>query len=255
MKRWISWVFALVVIGWVLPAGLCAQSKGNGGYADVILSKTGNMVTLDPKILKDRIEMFVLDNYKENHDDIQVECQNFPTDILVRANDWDVKINSKYGPVKNGANMLDVTVYSLDGVYKEFSTVARVRTYDNVVVAKRMLDRHQKITDQDLEVQRIETTRINRHFFRRETPILGKRTKQIIQKGKIIFAGMVELPPVVKRGDVVKIKIILNNVEVTALGQALQDGRLGDTIRVKNISSGKRLRAEVVDEKTVKVRL
>ncbi len=255
MKRWTIWAFAVVIFGAMLPAGLLAQEKDNGGYADVILSKTGNMVTLNPKILHDRIEMFILDNYKENHDDIEVECENFPTNILVRANDWDVKINSKYGPVKNGSNMLDVTVYSLDGVYKEFSTVARVRTYDNVVVAKRMLDRHQKITEDDLEVQRIETTKINRHFFRRETPIVGKRTKQIIQKGRIIFAGMVELPPVVKRGDVVKIKIILNNVEVTALGQALEDGRLGDTIRVKNISSGKRLRAEVVDDKTVKVRL
>lgn len=248
-------IFAAVVLVLGLLIAASAWAQGDGGYADVILSKTGNLVTLGPKIIHDRIEMYVLDNYRENHDDIVVECQNFPTDIKVRANDWDVKIDPKYGAIKNGSNLLNVTVYSLDGVYKEFNTIARVKTFDQVVVTKRMLDRHQKITEDDIQIQRVETTSFRRHFFRRDEAIVGHRTRQIIQKGKVIFANMVELPPVVKRGDVVKIKIILKNVEVTALGQALEDGRLGQMIHVKNISSGKRLKAKVINEKTVKVLL
>lgn len=251
MKR--TSIFAAVVIVCVTLVWAGAWAQEDGGYADVILSKTGNLVTLNPRMIHDRVEMYVLDNYKENHDDIVVECQNFPRDIMVRSNDWDVKIDPKYGTIKNGSNLLDVTVYSLDGVYKEFSTVARVKTFDNVIVAKRMLDRHQKITEDDIEVQRVETTSFRRHFFRRDEAVVNHRTRQVIQKGKVIFANMVELPPVIKRGDVIKIKIVLKNVEVTALGQALEDGRLGQTIHVKNISSGKRLQARVINEKTVKV--
>ncbi|NOY77240.1 MAG: flagellar basal body P-ring formation protein FlgA [Calditrichaeota bacterium] len=253
MKR--RTIFAAALIGLILLGTTHIRAQENGDYADVILSKSGNLVTLSPKIIHDRIEMYILENYKENHDDIVIECQNFPTDIMVRSNDWDVKIDPKYGAIKNGSNLLDVTVYSLGGVYKEFSTIARVKTFDQVVVAKRMLDRHQKITEDDIQIQRVETTQFRRHFFRRDEAIVGHRTRQIIQKGKVIFANMVELPPVVKRGDVVKIKIILKNVEVTALGQALEDGRLGQTIHVKNISSGKRLQAKVINEKTVKVLL
>jgi len=248
-------IFTAALIGVILWVTASTWAQENGGYADVILSKTGNLVILNSKMIHDRIEMYILENYKENHDDIVVECQNIPTDIMVRNNDWDVKINPKYGAIRNGSNLLDVTIYSLDGVYKEFSTVARVKTFDQVVVAKRMLDRHQKITEDDIQTQRVETTNFRRHFFRRDEAIVGHRTRQIIQKGKVIFANMVELPPVVKRGDVVKIKIILKNVEVTALGQALEDGRLGQTIHVKNISSGKRLQAKVINEKTVKVLL
>ncbi len=253
MKR--NSIFTAVVIAWGVLFGSGVWAQDNGGYADVILSKTGNLVTLNPKMIHDRIEMYILDNYKENHDDIVVECQNFPTDIRVRSNDWDVKVEPKYGSIKNGSNLLDVTVYSLDRIYKEFDTIARVKTFDQVVVARRLLDRHQKITEEDIQIQRVETTNFRRHFFRRDEAIVGHRTRQIVQKGKVIFANMVELPPVVKRGDVVKIKIILKNVEVTALGQALEDGRLGQTIHVKNISSGKRIQAKVINEKTVKVLL
>ena len=248
-------IFMAIVLSLAVLWATGVQAQEEGGYADVILSKRGNPVTLSTKILRDRIEMFVLNNYKENHDKIEVECRNIPADILVRGSDWDVKVNPEYSPIKNGSNLLNVTVYSLDGVYKEFSTVVRVRPFDDVIIARRMLDRHQKITEDDIGSQRVETTKFNRHFFRRDDAIIGYRTKQIIQKGKVIFASMVELPPVIKRGDVVKIEIILKNVEVTALGQALEDGRLGDTINVKNISSGKRLQARVVDEKTVKVLL
>lgn len=66
-------------------------------------------------------------------------------------------------------------------------------------------------------------------------------------------SDLVELPPLVKQGDVVMIAAESETLRVSALGQVKEKGRRGERIRVLNLDSKKEVYALVVDGTTVKV--
>ena len=63
----------------------------------------------------------------------------------------------------------------------------------------------------------------------------------------------IELPPLVKSGDIVKIVIESDGFKITTLGKAKQKGRRGEMIKVINVDSRKAIYARVLDSTCVKV--
>jgi len=240
-------VLGLLGIPWVPLFG--QQSSGAAPQGN------GKQFVVTQKMLIDRIKMFLLKNYDENHDDIQIDVDSVPEAIPVNPVDWEIQVESRYGAVKNGANSLTVTVFSRQSIYKKFVATARLRTFDDVVVAARLLNRGEKIGPKDVELKRVETTNFKRDYFTHLDEVVNLQAKQVIPAGKPIFTGMVELPDIIHRGDIVRIVVKLKNLKVTATGKALQNGHKGERIRVENMSTGKKLSAVVLDEKTVLVEL
>jgi flagella basal body P-ring formation protein FlgA len=66
-------------------------------------------------------------------------------------------------------------------------------------------------------------------------------------------ADLIELPPLVKRGDLVMIVAESNGFKITTLGEVKKTGRLGERIPVANMDSKKILQARVIDANTVQV--
>ncbi len=249
-KRNLFWRTFIVVFFLGLIPGFTPPMQAQNGQG----TPDGSF-NLTDDVIKERVEMYMLKNYKENHDDIVIECDAMPTPIPVDPIDWEVSVNAKYGTIKNGANLIEVTVYSKKEIYKKFITTARLRTFDDVVVTKRMLNRGEQIGEDDVTLERIETTNMQRGYFADVNDVIHQQTRKVISAGKPIFVGMVELPDLIKRGDVVRIVVRLKNMEVTATGKALESGHKGDKIKVQNVATGKKLSAVIIDEKTVLVEL
>ena len=64
---------------------------------------------------------------------------------------------------------------------------------------------------------------------------------------------MVERPPAVNRGDMVTILAESGGLRVTVPGRTLEKGHLGESIRVQNVMSQKKIYARVVNSNIVKV--
>ena len=62
-----------------------------------------------------------------------------------------------------------------------------------------------------------------------------------------------EEPPVVKSRDPVRLTVRVGGLRITALGEALQDGRVGQNIRVRNVDSNKMVTGRVLDRGLVEV--
>lgn len=62
-------------------------------------------------------------------------------------------------------------------------------------------------------------------------------------------------PPVIRRGDRVTLSARVGAVVASVEAESLQDGRVGDTVRVKNLQSGKVQPARVVSAGQVEVLL
>jgi flagella basal body P-ring formation protein FlgA len=63
----------------------------------------------------------------------------------------------------------------------------------------------------------------------------------------------VDLPPVVRKGDVVQVLAESAQLKITTQGVAQENGGVGQKIQVMNVASKKNVLARIIDAQTVKV--
>jgi flagella basal body P-ring formation protein FlgA len=88
-----------------------------------------------------------------------------------------------------------------------------------------------------------------------ETPRteLAKREPSDIRTAARIEPTKVKEEPLVKARDLVRIVAVVGSAQVVAGGEAQQDGKLGDIIRVRNTDSNRIVNARIESRDTVKV--
>jgi flagella basal body P-ring formation protein FlgA len=147
-----------------------------------------------------------------------------------------------------------------NGNCKEMLVQAFVRTFENVLLARKDLKRGEvmgsteKIFDSFL-IEKIETTFLRDDFVSDARAILGKRVRKLIKKGEVIFESYFEDLPLVKAGEKVRVIAKVGNVKVETFGIAKADGKLNDFIRILNPASGKLFDARIVNRGVVEVEI
>jgi flagella basal body P-ring formation protein FlgA len=82
--------------------------------------------------------------------------------------------------------------------------------------------------------------------------VIGARTKKALNVGQILTQNDLCL---VCKGDVVTIVGVSNGLSVTTQATALQDGTLGDDVKVQNLQSKRVLTAQITAVKRVEIKL
>jgi len=129
----------------------------------------------------------------------------------------------------------------------------KVEAMIDVVVNKRALGRYQPITDEDLDLQSMDLANLASDVILDPEAVIGKRTVRAIPADTVLRTDLVELPPLVRRGDIVTLVAESESLKVTTLGEVRKAGRLGERVQVVNVDSGKVLFGRVIDAKTVRV--
>jgi flagella basal body P-ring formation protein FlgA len=137
--------------------------------------------------------------------------------------------------------------------YKRVWATATIEIFTNVVVTKKPLGRHKPITEDDIEIRKMDLAQLPSGVITDPEVILGQRTRRAIGSHTVLRSNLVEFPPLVKRGDVVVILAETGGLKITTLGQVKKKGRFGERIPVMNFDSKKVLYARVLDSNTVKV--
>ena len=102
-----------------------------------------------------------------------------------------------------------------------------------------------KTADIDLLQSRGKTVSAPEH-------IIGARSKKALNAGQIVTQSDLCL---VCKGDVVTIAGVSNGLSVTTQATALQDGTLGDDVRVQNLQSKRIVTAQITAVKRVEIKL
>jgi len=145
-------------------------------------------------------------------------------------------------------------VFDVDGRFqKTIRATARIEALAPVVVAARPIGRLKPITSDDLEMKKMDLAELPVGVMTEADDIIGKRARRNIDAGDILRPDLIEMPPLVRRGDLVVIVAESEGFKVTATGEAKSDGLRGEQVNVVNLDSNKRFSARVVDKKTVRV--
>jgi len=125
--------------------------------------------------------------------------------------------------------------------------------FEDIICTTRPLERNHIIERRDVELRSRNVSKVKDTYYTRIEDIVGKRIKRKAGNGEIIFSSIIEIPPLIYKGNKVTIIAESNALIIKTTGIAQSDGYPGEQIRVKNAMSHKIIQATVVDETTVKV--
>lgn len=122
------------------------------------------------------------------------------------------------------------------------------------VISTRVLRRGIPISANDLEVIELPTTRLTSGHYSKISDLIAMEPNQTIPKGTLVSVNMVDTPKLVKKGEKVTILFNSNGLTVSNEGESLENGELGQRIKVFLPKSNKVIEGIVDSRSVIKVR-
>ena len=123
---------------------------------------------------------------------------------------------------------------------------AQVKLTQRVVVAARALVRGQRLSAQDLRIDERDVGTLRDGVIHDPAEVAGYLMTRPLAAGRVLQAGALQAPTLVERGRRVRMAVHNQGVRITMTGLALEDGALGETVRVRNPASQRVVEGMVV---------
>lgn len=140
-----------------------------------------------------------------------------------------------------------------DRVRKNMSVRGKLEVLLPIAVTTTEIRKGTIITDGDITMAIRDVSKIKNPCLNQQQ-ILGKRAVRTLRPGRAVALNHVEFPPVVRKGELVKMVVLSSGMMITATGIAKKDGRIDETIKVQNTSSNKTVYCRVAAPGIVEVR-
>lgn len=134
-----------------------------------------------------------------------------------------------------------------DGQGWEVSVTAKPDIYLPVWVAKSTLERGKLVAPDDIELKKKNISTAQGGYITDPDEIVGLTVKRRIRGLQVVIPSQLEQPILVTRGQQVLMIAEQDGIEARMPGEALKNGRKGELIKVKNLSS-KRTVTAIVDD-------
>ncbi|WP_105254920.1 flagellar basal body P-ring formation chaperone FlgA [Pseudoalteromonas sp. T1lg75] len=128
----------------------------------------------------------------------------------------------------------------------------RIDKLSPIVVANSHIARGQIIAATDVSTELRPQHFVRARYVEAPDLVIGSRSKRTIRQGLPINLNQLCM---VCKGDSVTIVAKINGLTIKTSGEALEDGGLGENIRVRNRKSGRLLSAQVTAVETVAVNI
>ena len=119
--------------------------------------------------------------------------------------------------------------------------------------AARAIARDEALTDADIEIVDDEWPSVALARLPVQDEIVGLKARRNIAAGEALTSAVLDVPPLVRSGDVVTVTATVGAVQVTGAATASNSGQRGDVIRVTPRPNGRPLRARITGQSTVEV--
>lgn len=127
----------------------------------------------------------------------------------------------------------------------------KVSLFVTVPVARRDMKAGQIVTRDDIAVNRVAQDGRRRIDPVNVDDLIGKEIKRAVRAGQNISTNDVQTQVMVAKGKLVTLNFSKGNIMLSAKGKALENGGLGDSVRVMNLQSKSVVQGTVTGPETV----
>lgn len=181
--------------------------------------------------------------------EITLNGKNFPI-LLPAGSEWEISFDDvDFSP--------DSKIFAAQAVVKaddETQTVGlkgKVQTFVFVPTARHALVSGQIVTESDVFMKKTPQERARRQKITPLSDLIGKEIKRSVRAGQAVDDSDVRVRPMVTKGKTVTLSFVKGGIMLSAQGKALENGGLGDTVRVLNTQSKSVVRGTVAGPETI----
>lgn len=212
-----------------------------------------NSITIEGDQIKKIVSDFIRQNMTDTRTHMTIKDIRVPQKIVLPGGRVRYEVASAPRGDSVGTFGVAVTFRVNESYEKKIWVTVTIEALVDAVVTVRALGRYRPIIAEDVTVRRIDLSDLPANVISDPDEVIGKRTRRAIHSNQVLSSDLVELPPLVKRGDLVTIVAQIDGLKITALGQVKKKGRQGERIPVVNMDSQKVIFARVLDANTVAV--
>jgi len=187
--------------------------------------------------------------------DVRIDVAREPTEVLVPRGRRSLELQPRPGTSRalRGSVSLDVAIV-VDGAALAVVPVSFfVHTFAEGAVMLRALRRGERLSPEDVERRRIETTTSGAIPVSDPSRLFGHEARRPIQAGEAVSPRDFDAPLLVRRGDPVTLLVVRGALRASAHGVARADGRRGEIVSVQNVATRKLVSGRVESEGLVLV--
>ena len=136
---------------------------------------------------------------------------------------------------------------------QELAFAGKVKIFINIPVAARDLKAGQIITPDDILAKRVPQESMRGNDPAGKEDLIGKEMKKSVRSGQPVTLNDVRAQVMVAKGKIVTLNFVKGGIMLSAQGKALENGGLGDTVRVMNTQSKSVVQGTVTGPETVSI--
>jgi flagella basal body P-ring formation protein FlgA len=186
-------------------------------------------------------------------------AQAVPGPIRIAASKEEVHLEAELASVGSllGKVRVDVSIYAKTKKYTVVPIYLNVDLRQTVAVVIRRIEIGETFSEDNTRFD-LRSVDASQSYLASAESLAGKRARRLLVPGHLVTSSEVEAivvprPVLVKQREMVRLVARIGSLQVTAVGEALQDGCAGDPIRVRNVDSKTILLGRVVERSVVEV--
>jgi len=173
--------------------------------------------------------------------------------IALPEGEIQLRVVSHGAPLNFRSALVSVEV-SLNGKsLRTFWVKADVRVRAQVVQAARPVSYRSVLKADDLREALCDIEDPHSAYIRTAAEAVGMIAKRALGQGELLNLNCVDGASLVRSGETVRLLVQSGSISMTVLARALQNGKLGDPVKVKNIDSDRVVTAVVTGRCEVRV--
>lgn len=178
---------------------------------------------------------------------------NAPSDMRLPAGklryEAELPGTIRYG----GVQPVHIRLFLDEKLYRQAICYYRVQVFEKVLVAGMDLALEKAIAPNAVRVEEREVSGGQGRYLSSFEDIAGRVPVRYVHMGQPLEQNMLQNPVVIHSGTPVKLITKYKGIQVSAEGIAIQKGRVGGRIKVRNAHSSRILQGKVIDANTVEI--
>lgn len=210
-------------------------------------------IVISPAKIRAAVNHYIIRQSPWNSKQLKVKRIKYNHSITVPVGKVSLEVSAPKHTDWLGAIPFTVNIKVNGRKITRLTVAANIEVWSNVVLTTKPLGRFQPIDADDIKVVKMDLARVPNNAVLIPEKVIGLRARRNIAANCILRKNQIEIPPMVKRGDIIQVVAESPTMKISVKGIAKQNGGEGDRIRVVNLKSKKIIYAKVVDGQTVTV--
>ena len=228
-----------------------AEREMRGGERlHVVIPKSVVIDTAKRELSEELVKTELLQAWQPLCPDCRLEVENLSLPKMGEVRDWTLRVKPE---LPRGSFSVAVDIVRENGAPTMAWISGRIAQKRRVPVAKRALNQGERVLAQDFGFEYRYTS-----FAIDGVPLTedfnGRRMKQGLRAGDVLWKGMIEKEKAIRAGDLVQLKSAEGMWEVSMRVIAQQDAFIGDVINLKNPKTNNTLVGQVTGQGEVELR-